>query len=411
MSALPRPPIEIVAHAQRPLGLGARRFLGHYWQRHPLLIRTAFPSYAAPITPDDLAGLACEPDALSRLVVHEARRDRWQVRTGPLDPGDFARLPRKDWTLLVQDCDKWFPQLERLLQHFRFLPSWRIDDVMVSYAVDGGSVGAHVDQYDVFLLQAHGRRRWRIDAGDAPELGFRPDQPLKLLQKFHPTHDWLLEPGDMLYLPPGVPHHGIAEGDCLTYSIGMRAPSIAELLTAYATDLAAGAAETWRYRDPGLQPARDAGEIDARALDRVAGALSEAVASSPEALAHWFGSYITRYRSTHDPAPPRRSPDAEAIGVGLADGAKVVLRSTARAAYVRTARGADLFVAGERYACSLAMAQRISGQRRHGADDDGSATTEDLALLAALLRDGHATWVGPRKSRARAGVARTRPPR
>jgi len=228
-------PIEITAHRQYPLGMSAAHFLRDYWQKRPLLIRGAFPDFVSPITPDDLAGLSCEDGTLGRIVQHNRTRDTWKLKNGPFAEDIFTTLGKHDWTLLVQDVDKWDADIRAMLAHFTFLPRWRLDDVMVSFAAPGGSVGAHVDQYDVFLLQAHGERRWLIDAsesltGQRPALDFREDVELKLLREFHPTHDWVLAPGDMLYLPPNVPHHGIAETPCLTFSFGMRAPSRAELM-------------------------------------------------------------------------------------------------------------------------------------------------------------------------------------
>jgi 50S ribosomal protein L16 3-hydroxylase len=163
------------------------------------------------------------------------------VRHGPFEEELFPQLGDHDWTLLVQDVDKWDADVAALLPAFDFLPRWRIDDIMVSFAATGGSVGAHVDQYDVFLLQAQGHRRWQIDASPNPSVEFRHDVELKLLHAFHPTHEWVLGPGDMLYLPPGVPHHGVAEDPCLTFSVGMRAPSTAELLGDFVDTLAADA--------------------------------------------------------------------------------------------------------------------------------------------------------------------------
>ena len=159
------PPIEVDAAALPPLGMPPAEFLRDYWQKRPLLIRKAFPGFVSPISPEDLAGLACEEAALSRIVAHEREHDRWLLRHGPFPEAMFPDLPHHDWTLLVQDVDKWDADVAALLPAFDFLPRWRIDDVMVSFAAPGGSVGAHVDQYDVFLLQAQGRRRWQIDAG------------------------------------------------------------------------------------------------------------------------------------------------------------------------------------------------------------------------------------------------------
>ncbi len=176
--------LEIRASKQHFLGMPAEEFLRDYWQKQPLLVRQAFPAYQSPLTPEDLAGLACEESARSRLVQHDRARDQWLVRSGPFAEEEFPKLGERDWTLLVQDMDKWDVDVRALLDRFRFLPAWRIDDVMISFAAPGGSVGPHVDQYDVFLLQAQGQRRWQIDADpDAPR-GFRPDLELKLLQRF-----------------------------------------------------------------------------------------------------------------------------------------------------------------------------------------------------------------------------------
>lgn len=272
-------PLEIRASARHPLGMPAERFLRDYWQKRPLLIRGAFPDFQTPVMPEDLAGLACEEGALARLVTHDRATDGWTLRNGPFREEDFPGMPDHDWTLLVQDVDKWDPDVRALIEHFNFLPRWRMDDVMISFAATGGSVGAHVDQYDVFLLQAHGHRRWQIDAsestrGKRPPLDFRPDVELKLLRRFKPTHDWVLEPGDMLYLPPNVPHHGVAEDPCLTFSFGMRAPSSAELISDWLDDLVADADEAIRYQDPDLKLPEDPNEIDAAAMKRVVTALN-----------------------------------------------------------------------------------------------------------------------------------------
>ena len=229
---------EIVATREHPLGMPAERFLRDYWHKRPLLIRNAFPGFETPVQPEDLAGLACEEGVLARMISLDRASGAWDVRTGPFQEEDFPGLPDHDWTLLVQDVDKWDADVRELLAQFRFLPRWRVDDIMISFAATGGSVGAHVDHYDVFLLQAQGERRWMIDASvalgkPAPDLAFQEDVAIKLLQRFAPTHEWVLSPGDMLYLPPLVPHHGVAENPCLTFSVGMRAPSSAELIADY----------------------------------------------------------------------------------------------------------------------------------------------------------------------------------
>jgi 50S ribosomal protein L16 3-hydroxylase len=370
-------PIEVDGHAQPPLGMSAADFLRDYWQKQPLLVRNAFPGFVSPISPEDLAGLACEEAALSRIVAHQPDKDRWMLQHGPFPEDLFPGLPQHDWTLLVQDVDKWDADVAAVLAAFDFLPRWRIDDVMVSFAAPGGSVGAHVDQYDVFLLQAQGRRRWQVDAGDNPPTAFRDDVELRLLREFDPTHDWVLEPGDMLYLPPGVPHHGVAEDACLTFSIGMRAPSAAELLGDFVDTLAAEADEALRYRDPDLAPAADPNEIDAAAMARVVEALNLLRMNDPDRLGDWFGRFISAYRSAGEVAPSSDLPSRIEFDWALAHGAVLHRHPFARVAWRRARRQARLYVDGRDHALPVADARRLA-----------AATTLDGRGFAALSPTG-----------------------
>ncbi|HTN50323.1 MAG TPA: cupin domain-containing protein [Burkholderiaceae bacterium] len=237
------------------------------WQRRPLLVRAAIAGFQPPVNRTRLFQLARHPDAETRLVQRE--RGRWQVRHGPL-----ARLPStrtSRWTVLVQGVDLLDAGAHALLQRFRFIPDARLDDLMASYATDGGGVGPHVDSYDVFLLQAYGRRRWRI--GRQRDLRTFKGAPLQLLAKFEPTHEFILEPGDLLYLPPGVAHEGTALGECITYSIGFRAPTHQELLEPYCADLAAHTLLRGRYRDRGLAPTRTPAALPEAMVRRLHAAL------------------------------------------------------------------------------------------------------------------------------------------
>jgi 50S ribosomal protein L16 3-hydroxylase len=275
------------------LAVDIPRFLRDDWQKCAVLWRQALPGYTSPIDGNDLAALATEEEALARLV-QSTRGKRWQLRHGPFTESDFAALPPREWTLLVQDVDKWLPQaFAPLLGAFRFLPRWRIEDVMVSYAVAGGSVGPHVDQYDVFLLQAAGRRRWQIDTRPDADRELDPRAPLKLLKTFTPDQDWVLEPGDILYLPPGVPHHGVAVDECLTFSIGLRAPSASEVLHALASKALDNQPDAARFRDPDLRGRRWFGELDAQsvaALRAPLQALLDATAT-PATLARFLSAW------------------------------------------------------------------------------------------------------------------------
>ena len=381
-------PIEVRGSARQPLGMSPAQFLRDYWQKHPLLIRQAFPGFEPPIQPDDLAGLALEETALSRLIIHDENRDRWKVKTGPLTEKDFASTPDRNWTLLVQDVDKWDADVAALLEHFTFLPSWRLDDIMISYAEPGGGVGAHVDQYDVFLLQGIGQRHWAISTDpDAPK-DFRPDVELKQLQHFEPTHEWMLEPGDMLYLPPGVPHDGIAfGGPCMTISVGMRAPSRAELTGDLADYLAERLPDELRYADADLAPAKSIGEIDRAALARVREALPFAAALDDATLTDWFGRFITRYRNAQLPVPPEKELTEAALRKPLDGGASLLRHPWARMAWARGKRGATLFVNGHAYPTSAEWAAKVCSERELTPGKNLPAA--ETALLLALVNDGH----------------------
>ena len=390
-------PIEVRGSARQPLGMPPARFLRDYWQKRPLLIRNAFPGFQPPLQPDDLAGLACEPAALARLIVHDEKRDRWHVNSGPLSEADFARTPDSNWTLLVQDVDKWDADVAGLLPHFGFLPSWRVDDVMVSYAEPGGGVGAHVDQYDVFLLQGLGQRHWAISDDPLAPKAFRHDVELKQLAHFEPTHEWLLEPGDMLYLPPGVPHDGVAfGGPCMTFSIGMRAPSQAELTGDLADFIAEQLPEELRYADPDLKPATATGEIDRAAIERLKDALPFAAALRDDMLRDWFGRFITRYRNAQTPAPLEKPLDDAALAKQLDAGAQLLRHPWSRLAWSRGKSACTLYASGHAYPATPALAQQLCEQRALRVERKLDAV--ERHLLLALVNDGHLL---PRKSRRR----------
>ncbi len=382
--------IEVQARPGQPLGMAPATFLRHYWQKRPLLIRNAFADFQTPVMPDDLAGLACEEGVLARLIEHDRSSDGWRVRTGPFAEAVFPALPDRDWTLLVQDVDKWDPDVRALISHFSFLPRWRMDDVMISFAATGGSVGAHVDQYDVFLLQGHGHRRWQIDAseslrGKRPPLDFRDDVELKLLRRFKPTHDWVLAPGDMLYLPPNVPHNGVAEDPCLTFSFGMRAPASAELISDYLDALIVDADEAIRYQDPDLKLPEDPNEIDVAAMNRVVTALNAIRMNDPDRLGDWFGRFITTYRAAGEVMPSGPAPSGEEVDQALAQGLLLERHPWARLAWRRATRGARLYCSGLDLSVSVKDAQRIAALERLDAAAWRSLSAKGRQALQELM--------------------------
>ena len=235
--------------------ISVETFLKDYWQKKPLLIRNAFPSFKSPVEADEIAGLALEEDVESRIILEKGPNHSWELECGPFSDERFDSLPEENWTLLVQAVDQWVPEMADLLDHFKFIPSWRLDDIMVSFAPKGGSVGPHYDQYDVFLLQAEGQRKWQLGPECKPDTSLRADTQLSILETMHVTEEWVVNPGDLLYIPPMYAHNGVAQNDCMTFSFGFRAPSASDVLHGI-SDLATDElTEFDRYSDKGLESA------------------------------------------------------------------------------------------------------------------------------------------------------------
>lgn len=268
--------------------MSAEQFLADYWQQKPLLIRGALPQLASapPLQPDQLAGLALEEMVESRLIDSVS----WQVECGPLAAERFATLPERDWTLLVQAVDLWLPEVAELLATVDFLPRWQVDDIMVSYAAPGGSVGAHSDNYDVFLIQGLGSRRWQIESQPRRHTVASASGALRLIDDFDPDCDWQLESGDVLYLPPQVAHHGVAVDSCITYSIGFRAPSSVEMINDLALELLSGDRAEDFLRSP-VGSDRDA--IEPAHVAALQGQLATLL-NDPQLLGDWYARYMTR---------------------------------------------------------------------------------------------------------------------
>ncbi|ASV38026.1 cupin [Pseudomonas sp. NS1(2017)] len=324
-------------------GITAREFLRDYWQKKPLLIRQAIPDFESPIDADELAGLALEEEVESRLVIEHGERP-WELRRGPFAEDAFSSLPEREWTLLVQAVDQFVPEVAELLEQFRFLPSWRIDDVMISFAAPGGSVGPHFDNYDVFLLQAQGKRNWKIGQMCNSESPLLQHADLRILAEFEESAEWVLEPGDMLYLPPRLAHFGIAEDDCMTYSVGFRAPSAAEVLTHFTDFLSQYLTDEERYTDADAQPVSDPHQIQSDALDRLKSLLAEHM-SDERMLLTWFGQFMTEPRYPELVAGEELG--EEDFISALQDGAILVRNPSARMAWSEVDDDVLLFASGQ----------------------------------------------------------------
>lgn len=253
-------------------GMTVEHFLKHYWHKKPLLIRNAIPEFKAFFSPDDALNALHDEAFESRLITQDEAKG-WQLKSGPLKLRQIPSRKKTNWTALIQGVDLNDASGHALINLFRFIPDARLDDLMVSFATDGGGVGPHYDSYDVFLLQAHGKRHWHIGADQDSTL--IPNMPLKILQNFKPTEDFVLEPGDMLYLPPQYAHDGIAEGDCMTYSIGFRAPTYRELGVALLNFVEDNIELEGRYADPKLKPQNTPAELPPSMVNDVYGKLQE----------------------------------------------------------------------------------------------------------------------------------------
>lgn len=359
-------------------GITPAEFLRDYWQKKPLVIRQAFPGFESPVTADELAGLACEETVESRIVIEDDAGKPWQVHNGPFNEERFSKLPEQDWTLLVQGLDHWVPEVADLLEHFRFVPNWRLDDIMASYAPKGGSVGPHYDQYDVFLLQAQGQRRWTF-GGHCDHTSARIEgTPLRILSGWDGEETVTLEPGDMLYLPPGVGHHGIAENDCITLSVGFRAPTVDDLLTGFTDFLCNQPNAAEHMNDPNLAVQDNPGTIAPAVIDRLEALIQEKIGDRRN-LSLWFGQFATAPKSAETVVPADEPAASEDLGAAIQAGEQVRWNEGSRFAFYELGDETALFVDGEQYL--------LRGDARPFAPLLCAGTRVDTQALAAFAED------------------------
>ena len=366
---------------QQPLtllgGLTPAQFMRRHWHKKPLLVRQAIPNFQPPVLRPEMFALAAEESVESRLV--QQIKGGWKLRHGPFARRSLPAMSQREWTLLVQGVDLHNDAVHQLMQQFRFVPEARLDDLMISYATDGGGVGPHFDSYDVFLLQAHGRRRWRI--GRQKDLTLKEGIPLKVLAEFEPEEEFVLEPGDMLYLPPRYAHDGIAEGECMTYSIGFRAPARAELAQELLVRLSEDAAEDEQvqmYRDAKQEAVAEPGAIPAELQAFAKDALERAL-SQPLALERALGEYLT------EPKPN--------VWFEASDGGAMLeaVRLDRRTRMMYDAQ--HIFINGESYRAGgkdATLMRRLANQRYLSSKDIQRASDEALELLSIWCDDGWA---------------------
>lgn len=368
-------------------GLSAQAFMRRHWQKKPLWVRQALPDVASPISRADLFRLAQTPGVESRVV--QQGPEGWTLHRSPLTRRQIPSVKTPRWTLLVQGLDLHVPAAQDLLQPFRFIPHARLDDLMISYASDGGGVGPHLDAYDVFLIQVHGRRRWRIGPVSSPKL--MPNLPLKILRQFKPKEEQVLEPGDMLYLPPGWGHDGMAQGECMTCSVGFRASSDAELASQVLTRVAEAAVESVEedkaslYADPSQAATPHPGQIPATLQRFVSRAVKRAL-RDPQTLHTALGETLS------EPKPSTWFEPGLPLQGGLAQGAGVALSSRSRMLYDERC----VYLNGESFVATghdALLMRRLADSRQLSARDVARLTQGARCLLDTWCQDG---WIAPK---------------
>jgi 50S ribosomal protein L16 3-hydroxylase len=362
-------------------GLTPDQFLQRHWQKRPLLIRDAIPNMRALLAREDLFSLAAREDVESRLITNF--RQQWKMQQGPLSA--LPSTTQRNWTLLVQGVNLHDDGADHLLHQFRFIPDCRLDDLMISYATAGGGVGAHVDSYDVFLLQAHGQRRWRISAQQ--DLRLRDDLPLKILRHFEPEQEFILNPGDMLYLPPQYAHEGVAVNECMTYSIGFRAPAWQELGEAFLAFMADSIELPGRYADPSLRSTRHPGAISDQMMDAVNRTLLK-LGSTVADREIFLGEYLSEPKPSVSFDSPTKPLSARQFAEAVARGGLHLHRKTRM-----LHRGKYVFMNGESYtpvASDRRILRRLADNRVLSASHLAQASADLCQSLYQWYLDG---WI------------------
>ena len=325
------------------LNLDKEQFLARHWQQKPLLIRQAINKFSPPVDSNELAGLALE-EAVEARIIENIDGD-WRLSHGPFSESDYQR--EHPWTLLVQAVDHYIPEVAALRKLVDFIPQWRVDDVMVSYASDGGSVGPHFDNYDVFLLQGEGKRLWKTGQFCDAHSPLLSHDSLRILSDFETQAEYLLEPGDILYIPPGIAHWGIAQGECSTFSIGFRAPRINDMVSRFTDALLEQIEPDTFYSDTRLEPVSRPGEIRSRDIERVNAQIQAALDQAESN--HWFGELVTEPRYEHLPDEDELALARTKVSKGVD---KVELTSSAKLAWQHEAGSLLVFANGESRAFS-----------------------------------------------------------
>jgi len=372
-----------------PLGnLSPEDFLKTYWQKKPLVIRQAFPDFQCPISAEELAGLSCEEDVNARIIIEKDGEHPWQPIFGPMDEGTYSSLPESHWTLVLNDLEKVVPELAWLPDLFRFIPDWRLDDLMCSYAADQGSVGPHFDLYDVFIIQGTGKRRWQISTAEVAETNQVADTPLRIQAEFNAEQEWILEPGDMIYIPPNVSHHGVSLGESISFSVGYRAVSHADLLNDFIAHITQNLSARLTYQDADLTLQEHSSEITEDAIQRVKNIFREYLTPEHKEIDRWFGKFMSDPKSEYIQAPEDILNSVDELITEIENGAILSRHPASRFAFMQSNGGSVLFIDGSDYSVSKDFAVSLCNNRIIKVELIKEANTFEQNLLFDLYSAG-----------------------
>jgi 50S ribosomal protein L16 3-hydroxylase len=368
--------------------ISSKQFMQEFWQKKPLLVRQAFADFKSPITAEELAGLACEQEVNSRIVMEKDGDHPWFPVFGPMSDEIYASMPETHWTLVVNDMEKYLPELSWIIDRFRFIPEWRLDDLMMSYAADAGSVGPHFDLYDVFILQGEGKRRWQISQQVVTEDNQIKETPLRIQKDFQAEEEWIVKPGDMLYLPPGVSHHGISLGESLSYSIGFRATSHADLVNEFVSYITQNLSPLLTYHDPDQLVQQHPNEIKQDALDRVREIFKQYLQPDHPELQRWFGRYVSDTKTDVITEPENELSTIKELQA-LANTGVLNRHPASRFAFAQNPENTLLFIDGEDFEVKPEFAKALCKQRKISLNElIAIANADELLLIIELYNQG-----------------------
>ena len=369
------------------------QFLTEFWQKKPLFVRGAWPGFYSPVNQESMIGLACREDAESRIIIEQGGSYPWEALFGPFEPEDFNELPNSHWTLLVQEVDRLIPEISHLLDALPFLSNWRFDDIMVSLAANGGGVGAHIDEYDVFLFQGEGSRLWQIDANPVSEEVLIPDLDVRILANFTPTHEWTVEQGDLLYLPPRFAHYGVAVGSCITYSIGCRTPSGSDLVSAFLEHYLSTRAGTSPFKEDSTSTDAAVGLVHPNIKSFARETLLDMI-ENESFIDRWLGRYLSKPGRGNAPDPPESTVDHTRLNDHLRTGGVIRTVAPSQVLFDLLESGdLILYAGGSEYTVHPDLAsvlERLTGRSGLRLDDANSLSEypEFIQLVVALINEG-----------------------